>query len=276
MALLFGSCVQNLEGIEQEKSTDSDNTALITLSLSATAPPTRSLPGSENENKVAEVDVLLFTTDNDKLYYRAPATGTAITDAPDLATPPSYPEKTFTVRLPINPLDGGSTPIPYKMVIIANARSSFVGYAPNSIISSGPTRETLLNGLASAVAGTKLANPFPMWGEYASNLTITETSTPGTLGVDLTRAVARIDVSLDGDVANFALDSVLLYNYRDAGHVAPKYESGSPVTTACYPAGAKAEDAFLGYSLTTETADPTGKAFLETIYAFEAANVALT
>ncbi|MDR0544101.1 MAG: FimB/Mfa2 family fimbrial subunit, partial [Odoribacteraceae bacterium] len=269
---MFGACVQDLEGVKQEKVADKDETALVTLSLSTPAPPTRSLPGSVNENKVAEVDVLLFTKDNDQLYYRAPATGAAITDV----NPSPYSDKTFTVRLPINPLNG-SNPIPYKMVIIANARSSFVGYTPNSIISSGPTRETLLNGLAStaAAASKKLAYPFPMWGEYASDLTITETSTPGTLGVDLTRAVARIDVSLDGDVVNFALDSVLLYNYRDAGHVAPKYALGAP-TSACYSAGAKAEDAFLGYSLTTETADPTKKAFIETIYAFEAANVALT
>ncbi|MDR0543865.1 MAG: FimB/Mfa2 family fimbrial subunit, partial [Odoribacteraceae bacterium] len=250
MALLFGACVHELDGGARERIIVGDSTALVTLSLSTPAPPTRSLPGSENENKVAEVDVLLFTKDNDQLYYRAPATGAAITDV----NPSPYLNKTFTVRLPINPLDGGSTPIPYKMVIIANARASVASYAPNSIISSGPTRETLLNGLASTatVAGAKLAYPFPMWGEYASDLTITETSTPGTLGVDLTRAVARIDVSLDIDVVNFTLDSVLLYNYRNAGHVAPEATSTGYKTT-CYPAGAKAEDAFLGYSLTTET-----------------------
>ncbi|MDR0544158.1 MAG: BACON domain-containing protein, partial [Odoribacteraceae bacterium] len=275
MALLFGACIRDLDGGARERIIVGDSTALVTLSLSTPAPPTRSLPGSANENKVVDVDVLLFTTDNDKLYYRAPATGAAITDAPDGETPPRYPEKTFTVRLPINPLDGGSTPIPYKMVIIANARASVAGYAPNSIISSGPTRETLLNGLASAAAGAKLAYPFPMWGEYASNLTIAETSNPGTLNVDLTRAVARVDVSLDADVINFILDSVLLYNYRDAGHVAPKYESGTPAVAACYLAGNKVPGSFLGYDL-TGTTDPNGKAFQEIIYAFEAANVDLT
>ena len=150
--------------------------ALVTLSLSTPVPPTRAtVAGSEDENKVAEVDVLLFTKDDDKLYYRASATGSNITGE----NPSPYQVKTFTVRLPVNPLAGGSTPRPYRMVIVTNARALLGSHAPSTIL-SGPTRQVLLNGLARSVAaGTKLACPFPMWGEHAAELRIPASSSAG-------------------------------------------------------------------------------------------------
>ena len=266
----LASRVRDLDGGKEEKS-GRDDMALVTLSLSTPVPPTRAnVAGSEDENKVAGVDVLLFTKDDDKLYYRASAGGSSITGE----NPSPYQVKTFTVRLPINPIGGGSTPGPYRMVIVANARALPGSHAPNTIL-SGPTRQVLLNGLARSVAaGTKLAYPFPMWGEHAAELVITATSPPSSLDVTLTRAVARVDVSLDTDVLNFTLDSVILYNYRDAGHVAPEVITAGTYSSACYPAGSKTPGTFLGYAI-SESVEPA-KGFLETIYAFEAANVALS
>ena len=186
-ALAFASCVHDLDGGKVA----GDDMALVTLSLSTPAPPTRAaVPGSKNENQVDNVDVLLFTKDDDNLYYRASAVGTSIQPTPDATS--EEEKKTFTVRLPINPLDG-ITPRPYKMVIISNARD-LISYTPNSIL-SGPGRPAVLNALTRSVtAVTKLDYPFPMWGEYTSDLLITETSPPSSLAVDLTRAVARVDV----------------------------------------------------------------------------------
>ncbi|MDR0544034.1 MAG: hypothetical protein LBG30_01610 [Odoribacteraceae bacterium] len=55
--------------------------ALVSLSLSTPSSPTRAdAPETENDNKVAGIDVLLFAKSNDRLYYRSSAVGAGITD----------------------------------------------------------------------------------------------------------------------------------------------------------------------------------------------------
>ena len=72
---------------------------------------------------------------------------------------------------------------------------------------------------------------FPMWGEIAS-VEITSSGTmPSSLGVDLTRAVARVDVSVRTTGINppgFTLASVHLYNRNTSGLVAPGSASPPP------------------------------------------------
>ncbi|MDR0544859.1 MAG: hypothetical protein LBG30_05910, partial [Odoribacteraceae bacterium] len=88
-ALSLASCVQDLEGTKQEKAIDGDGTALVTLSLTVPAPPSRALTVAQEE-AISRIDVLLFTSD--KLYYRA--AGTDI-------TPATGSTKNITVKLPL-------------------------------------------------------------------------------------------------------------------------------------------------------------------------------
>ncbi|MDR0766444.1 MAG: hypothetical protein LBF09_05885, partial [Odoribacteraceae bacterium] len=72
IATLFSSCVRDLDGGEKAALLEaSDSAALVTLSLSMPASPATRTPGTKVENNVSTVDVLLFTTNNDKYYYRA-------------------------------------------------------------------------------------------------------------------------------------------------------------------------------------------------------------
>ena len=89
ITLLFGACVQDLEGVKQERTADEDETALVTLSLNVPTPPTRALDDAA-EGAINRIDVLLFKSGD--LYYRAGVSGTGITS--DGTTPNT--KKSFT------------------------------------------------------------------------------------------------------------------------------------------------------------------------------------
>jgi hypothetical protein len=283
IALSLAACVRDLDDKKAGKILNDDEMALVTLSLST--PATRAAEGSETENRVDVVDVFLFTADDDKLYYRA--SGVDITDDGSA----NKITKTFTVRLPFNPLDASDDPIPYRVVVLANARAQ-ITHAP-ATISPAPsaTRQTFLNGLAIPVptsGGGRLASPFPMWGYAAANLVITESSPAPFLSINLTRAVARVDVSVDkSKVVNFALTSARLYNYSVSGYIAPEVDGSgynavqwdgtkAIATRDPFPASIKApNDGFIPYDIATDGVDTDNDndkdAFVEAIYAFEAA-----
>ena len=283
----LASCVRDLGG-GKEKS-GGDDMALVTLSLStpasrATRAPGDPVPGSVDENQVTAVDVLLFTKNDDKLYYRASATGDNIKDE----APTPYLEKTFIVKLPINPVDGNDDAIPYRMVILANASDLLAGIAPATLVPVVTDRETLLDGLARTVtAGTKLAPPFMMWGYYTADLVITESSPSTPLSVDLTRAVARVDVSVDKtNASNFVLTSARLYNYSVSGYIAPGVDGagydalqwdGAKAIGARdpFPAVKVPSDGYIPYNMATDGTDTDtdgdNDSFKEIIYTFEAA-----
>ncbi|MDR0543814.1 MAG: FimB/Mfa2 family fimbrial subunit, partial [Odoribacteraceae bacterium] len=203
---MFGACVQDLnEGEKQETSIDGDDSALVTLSLSM-PPVTRAMTDAQ-ENHVDNVDVLLFSTTDDKLYYRA--IGASITN-------PAGNSREFNARLPLGT---------YNVVVLANARDLFTGaIAPSSLFggpppaaATGDTRANVLGGLTfSSITSGKI----PMWGYY-NGLTIDDLTPSPAATVDLTRAIARVDVSLDAAVNNFELTSVHLYHYSDKGNIAP-------------------------------------------------------
>ncbi|MDR0543810.1 MAG: leucine-rich repeat protein [Odoribacteraceae bacterium] len=213
MALLFGACVQDLDDKKEGKLVDGDDMALVTLSL---ATPATRAAATAAENAIAEIDVMLFDA-SDKFCYRA--RGTNITN--ENGDP--YDTKKFEVRLPI----GG----PYKVVVFANARSAIATLA-NSITlpiatvvsTGGASRETVIDGIVlSLSSGAKMgATNFPMWGYRVAGLTITESSNSDiSPEIKLTRAVARVDVSVASTVSNFALQSAYLYNYNEKGCIAP-------------------------------------------------------
>ncbi|MDR0765543.1 MAG: hypothetical protein LBF09_01220, partial [Odoribacteraceae bacterium] len=259
---LLSSCVQDLDG-GKEQQVITDEMALVTLSLSAPSSPVTRAEATATENAISEVDVLLFNA-SDNFIYRAH--GTSIKDQATVpATDPDpdpYATKKFEVRLPVGT---------HHVVVLANARAAIAALSlpVATLVSGGASRATVLNSIAASLpAGDKMGKTnFPMWG-YLAPVTIDETSSDIASIIDLTRAVVRVDVSLDTDVTNFIIDSVLLYNYHDKGHVAPEATGSGYTTATVYPVtGSKQEDTFIGYAI-SESTEP-GK-FLRTIYAFEA------
>ena len=261
----FSSCVQDLGGEKEDKMIVSDGAALVTLSLTMPASPATRTPGTLDENRVNTVDVLLFKTMGNNFYYRASGT-TPVKDAA-ASNNENEAKKTFTVKLPLTP-SGES----YRLVVVANARAEISEFTPMLPIStivpgSATVYSDVVDGLTRAVALDIPTTAFPMWGEIA-NVVISESgTTPASLAVNLTRAVARVDVSVktsdppEPTDPRFTLSSVHLYNRNTAGLVAPGNALPHLLPSASTTEGP------LSYNV------PAGKekSFVRTIYAFEAA-----
>jgi hypothetical protein len=219
-ALLLVSCVKDLDDAKPALFEAKDSVALVTLSLAM--PPATRVMGTADENKVNQVDVLLFTSNNnDAYYYRAAGV--------DLNTDPTSSaageKKTFTVRLPFTPTSGAyPANTTYRLVVVANARDAVNNFtptlAPATIVTGGPvTLANVVDGLAASVTAAMPTSAFPMWGEVAGVVISEGVATPS-IPVNLTRAVARVDVSVENGV-DFTLESVRLYNRNCNGLVAP-------------------------------------------------------
>ncbi|MDR0765623.1 MAG: FimB/Mfa2 family fimbrial subunit, partial [Odoribacteraceae bacterium] len=257
IATLLSSCVQDLDG-GKEQQVISDEMALVTLSLSAPSSPVTRAEATATENAISEVDVMLFDATSDKFIYRAH--GTQIENQATVPTvdPDPYATKKFEARLPL----GG----PYKVVVLANARTAIAGLTPKLPIASldedeNRSREAVLNSIVASMPAGK--TNFPMWGYLPANVTISPTGNSNLPDIDLTRAVARVDVSLNDTITNFVLTSARLYNYHDKGHVAPEAVAGG-YNLAPYPvAGSKqAEGTYISYTTSTSS-------FANDIYVFE-------
>ena len=221
-ALLLASCVKDLDDAKPALFEAKDSVALVTLSLAM--PPATRVMGTADENKVNQVDVLLFTSNNnDAYYYRAAGV--------DLNTDPTSSvaeeKKTFTVRLPFTPTSCAyPASTTYRLVVVANARDAVNNFtptlAPATIGTSGSTTlANVVDGLA-ATTSTSSAMPtsaFPMWGEVAGVVISEGVATPP-IPVNLTRAVVRVDASVESGV-DFTIESVRLYNRNCNGLVAP-------------------------------------------------------
>ncbi|MDR2414359.1 MAG: FimB/Mfa2 family fimbrial subunit, partial [Odoribacteraceae bacterium] len=217
VALSLASCIRDFHGNDNIHAGDS--TALVTLSLSMPGSPATRVEGTKAENNVNVIDVLLFTTGaNDNFYYRAP--GKDIQPAADASA--TEEKKTFTVKLPLGT---------YNVVVIANARAEIaaVAPAPNTIATTVVSRADILDKIAFSTTGAMATTGFPMWG-YLPSVEINENSDKINDLIQLTRAVARVDVSVLDDISavsgtnirdKFALTAVYLYNYNRAGSIAP-------------------------------------------------------
>jgi uncharacterized protein (TIGR02145 family) len=226
LALLAGACVVNMEDGGEPAPVAGDEECLVTLALAVPGTPaSRGLDG-DDENEVKAIDVLLFTTDgNDHFHYRAVGS--------DIVNDGVNYRKTFSVRLP----EGT-----WNVVVLANARDAFdnAAYdykallAPSIPAATNVSRADVLDGLVMQLSNP--ANPtgkwpggtfkgIPMWGYY-NGLTIG--SIPVTPTIDLTRAIARVNISLTLPARdNFALESARLYNYNRAGSLAPAVYDGT-------------------------------------------------
>jgi hypothetical protein len=100
-----------------------------------------------------------------------------------------------------------------------------------------------------------------MWG-YLDNLTVQE-STNNIGSIPLTRAVARLDISVNESV-NFELTSARLYYHYNAGHVAPEAIAGGTYESDPYPVASSKQTGYIEYTTATG-------AFKEKIYTHETA-----
>jgi hypothetical protein len=281
VTLAFASCVRDLDG-DNKRSISGDEEALVTLSLSVPGTPaSRTITATTGENTVNQVDVLLFTADDDKFYYRAIGTSPA-TVGPDNV-------KTFTAKLPLTPASNS-----YRVVVLANARaainaSTYSGILTPATIATGtpPSRLQVLGSIVmTTTAGAPVTGDLPMWG-YEDDVVIDDAITVGgnpvtALAIDLTRAVARVDVSLSTLAqSNFELTSVHLYNRQDKGSVAPAAVDGAGYNTTQWlggvaiapnvPAGSNKESTPVLYNASTNPPPVfTTTAVSAAIYTFEA------
>ncbi|MDR2413360.1 MAG: hypothetical protein LBD64_00040, partial [Odoribacteraceae bacterium] len=70
-ALAFTSCIRNIDEGNTALLEAGDSAALVTLSLTMPASPATRVVGTNVENHVEDIDVLLFTTSDNNYYYRA-------------------------------------------------------------------------------------------------------------------------------------------------------------------------------------------------------------
>ncbi|MDR2414718.1 MAG: FimB/Mfa2 family fimbrial subunit, partial [Odoribacteraceae bacterium] len=250
-----------------------DGSALVTLSLTMPATPATRMTDVQ-ENNVETIDVLLFATGDDRLYYRAHGTSISGVDAQT---------KQFDVKLPVGA---------YNIVVLANARglipgtiapATLLGGDPPATTATGDPRASVLQGL---VITSITDGQIPMWG-YRDALVISETNASPIANIALTRAVARVDVSLGDAIDNFELKRVYLYNYSNAGSISPAASAAADNVDG-YDAGQWQEDPLthekkaiapnIPVSATKVEGPqahvvPAGqeRAFKQAIYAFEAA-----
>jgi hypothetical protein len=202
-----------------------DGEHLVTLSFTVPGAPTRAM----DETAVETIDVLLFDPSTDNIVYRA------------IGTKPVSNQ--FTVKLPANT---------YNIVVLANARAMIpAAYPPATTGASftNDSREDVLAAITKSIAPVTshqwpaTFDRIPMWG-YSDGFVV-GTSSPT---INLTRMVAKVDITVGGAVVDFWLANVRLYNYSIAGSIAP----------AALPPTAPAGDRYDGYDITQWSNIPAG------------------
>jgi hypothetical protein len=220
------------------------------------------------EREVSEVDVLVFDGAGNNEYAYS-STAYAIIDGGTPVETNVAAIRNFTVRL--RPTEGTND---VDLWVIANAHAKLGSITP------GITKSALIATLeaseteAGVVQGPTFT-PFPMWG-ILKNVTISAPAglSPGNV-VNLTRMVAKIDVSLTPAAqSRFILTSVRLYNRWETGRIVPVEANGNWTYTpsagpyAILPslpaATAKTAGSYRDFLPTS------GAAVEDTIYTFEA------
>lgn len=274
MTGLLTSCVS--DEIEHERETKENKKQVkITLSMPQAAQPAtltdpKTYAISEvDENSVTQIDVLAFKADAAKpsgwaFDYRAE--GSSISDMGGT----NQSKKQFEVTL-IKSND------PQRLVVLGNVRSEL---AVLGQIAQGTDKDQLLQRLVSSNSGKWDAKEggsgtftaFPMWGEKIASIT---DATTQIAGINMLRAIARVEVVLDADVvsaANFKLNKVYIYNSKNKGRIVPDTVNitAGEATAATIPTGSINNTDALDYTVPAEM----GQAFLRSIYLYEAKAVA--
>lgn len=287
-ALAFASCAKevSVDGPDGPGTGKDDAMVRFSMAIPGNSGPSTRAMSETDEGYVETVDVMVFRADGDKKHYY-----TAIGHELDNS---AINKKTFEAVLPVGTWD---------IVVLTNARDII----NNSGIGHNESKATALAKLSVALAAdaTDAAKKLvgfriPMMGHKAgiqidSNTELIDKSGSG--GVDnsikMVRMVSRIDVSLSAKAAsgsesgtgnaNFALNSVRLYNYSTRGRVVPDLSSwpaDNKATTPCPPNTGYGTAAYNGESyapLTYTAADELSSeknlpdALTRVIYTFEAA-----
>lgn len=209
--ILFG-CIDDQEPSSIEKT--GENMVRFSIQVSGLRPVrTRTLVESD-ENKVTDVEILLFNTTNGQLALDPVYVNSVQDDPNDVGT------KTFSVKIPAGT---------YNVVMLANTHNELTAITGAGAISVGDSKEDVLATLI-VEKNSKWGNDpsssdyrsIPMWGELSS-LTVGP-NTPTNNPVTLIRMLAKIDVVLTNatTIANFKLKSVRLYNAKDEGCIVPQ------------------------------------------------------
>jgi hypothetical protein len=237
-----------------------DSEVVLSLRLPGSSPATRALTQAQ-ENQVSEVDVLVFDGSDQYLYS---STGYAFSNGSTSETNVAA-VRNFTVRL-------RPTTNPVDLWVIANA------HAKLGSIAVGTSKTTLTASLEATESDFGMTpgdvfKPFPMWGTL-ENVTISSSGLSPNNPVNLTRMVAKINVSLTTLAqSTFTLTSVRLYNRQEKGRIVPD-DNGHWTDTPSAGPYATAP------SLPSPTAKTAGShrdfvptsasAVIDTIYTFEA------
>jgi hypothetical protein len=155
---------------------------------------TKSAFSNADENTIENIHVLVFNSTNELVDIKEGA----VVTTPGTPTPPNYSgNSTFTVTLPASA--SASDAHKYRLVVLANAGDIIDTRLPKPYtgIPGGRNYANIISRVWDVVAGKMLQaeKRIPMWGETA-HITISEANRNQT--IDLTRAVARVDVGVGG------------------------------------------------------------------------------
>jgi len=183
--------------------------ALVRLTITA---PGSSLPKGGSTARMNEMDPEYVISDIQVLVFDQVA-GTFLyqVSGQQIHTDEKNPQKTnFNVLLK-------TSEEPLKLVLVANAEQVLETYK----ISRGTPEHVVRTGLIDEFAGNYLEN-IPMYGE--KELPFLDAKVVNTLSVTMLRAVARVDVEMDLDLAtsrSFVMQSVHIYRAKNQLQVIP-------------------------------------------------------
>lgn len=187
---------------------------------------TRATTGTTDENRIADITVLVFDASSKVLLHKLPGRNPMVNGGTN------GNQWKFNASVPAGT---------YDLMALANASGYLAAITPGSSTTKTTVARALFLETAALGPDHKWAttggilNPIPMWGELPA-CTVTESSN---LTFKMTRMLARINVTLAGGVNNFKLKSIRYYNYNTKGYVMPetgKYTTaGDGTVTASAP-----------------------------------------
>ncbi|GAP72061.1 hypothetical protein SAMD00024442_23_19 [Candidatus Symbiothrix dinenymphae] len=165
---------------------------------------TYATPGTEPENRINEIDLLLFD-ETDKYVERFSLSSSYFTDATADAKYVS-----FSANLQIGRYN--------SVVVLANCTAELDKVAGLRV---GVTKESFLPNLVEVAPfdGKLEVSGFPMWGEL--NNLVVEDDMPLVAEIALTRMVAKVSVDASYVISDFKLTEIWIYNVVRSGKIVP-------------------------------------------------------
>ncbi len=201
----------------------------------------RATTGTDAENSIDRIKVLVFSQQGSTYFYDYMVDGQEIT--PNSGTNTT----TFTALLT-------ASDQPLKLILVGNYNDAFLHHGPTR----GQSEEEVRTALADTFQEV-LTEDLPMYGE--AELTQLKTDQYNNIAITMLRAVARVEVVDDIDTqfsAPFSMQEVYIFRPNNALRLIPDASAmsgaGTPVTVASIPSGS-AREGFLQYALDAGT-DP--------------------